>query len=68
MLPVPPRIPVPDLIPLAAYDAIIWTSIALALIITSLRLYTRSFVIRAWGIDDTLILLGTVSQPYLERD
>ena len=43
-----------------AIYAIIWTFTAVAALTTSLRLYTRAFIVKALGLDDALILLGQV--------
>ena len=43
-----------------AVYAIIWTFTAVAAITTSLRLYTRTFIVKALGLDDALIFFGQV--------
>ena len=45
-----------------AVYAIIWSFTAFAIIITLLRLYTRTFIVKSLGLDDALILFGIVCQ------
>ena len=60
MLPKLPPMPVPEMTSITTYDAIVWTSFVFALITTILRLYTRLIIVRAWGLDDTLIVIAQV--------
>lgn len=45
-----------------AVYAIIWSFTAFAIVITLLRLYTRTFIVKSLGLDDALILFGVVCQ------
>ena len=42
------------------FDAIIWTFFVFAFITTVLRLYTRLYIVRGFGLDDALIIVGQV--------
>ena len=43
-----------------AFNAIIWSFTSFAIVATAIRLYTRSIVVKAVGLDDALILFGQV--------
>ena len=50
----------PELLSSGSFDALTWTLTAVVLLITVLRLYARIHVLRGFGWDDGLILLGLV--------
>lgn len=41
-------------------SAIIWAFTSFSVVITAARLYTRAFIVKAFGLDDGLILFGQV--------
>ena len=41
-------------------SAIIWGFTSFSIILTATRLYTRAFIVKAFGLDDGLILFGQV--------
>ena len=41
-------------------EAVVWTLAPLAIIVVSLRFYTRAFIVRRIGWDDWIMLLATV--------
>lgn len=47
-----------------AVHAIIWSFTAIAIIVTSLRLGARTFIVKALGLDDFLIICALVSAKY----
>lgn len=50
----------PDILTDGEVNAIIWSFTSVAVIITILRLYARAVILKAFGLDDALILLGQV--------
>ena len=56
----PPSIGVGDMIHIGIYDGIVWTAVSLAVMTTTLRLFSRLYVVRASGIDDLLIFFAQV--------
>ena len=48
-----------------AFNALTWTFTAVAIVITVLRLYARIHVLKGFGWDDGLILLGLVRLPFI---
>ena len=56
--PVPMEIP--EMTSIETFDAIIWPFFAVAFVTTVLRLYTRIFIVKGFGLDDALILFGQV--------
>ena len=64
----------PSMTSIGTFAAIIWPFFAVAFITTVLRLYTRIAVVKAFGLDDALILVGQVilflsltERSYLQR-
>ena len=55
-----------DILPLAAVDAIIWSFTSFAVVVTILRLHTRIFIVKAFGLDDGLIIAGQVNDILFE--
>ena len=50
----------PDILSSGEINAIIWTFTSVAVVITALRLYARAIIVKAFGLDDALILVGQV--------
>lgn len=50
----------PDILMHGEVNAIIWSFTSIAVIITALRLYARAVIVKAFGLDDALILVGQV--------
>lgn len=57
----PPDMSVPSIISLHDFDAVAWSFFSVAAVTTIVRTHTRAFVVRAFGVDDVLIVIGTVS-------
>ena len=49
-----------SMISIETFDAIIWPFFAVAFVTTVLRLYTRLSIVRGFGLDDALIIVGQV--------
>lgn len=49
---------VPDVV---VFNSIVWTALSLAVLTTTTRLFSRSYIVRAFGLDDTLILFAQVN-------
>ena len=50
----------PDILTAGEIHAITWTFTSVAVVITALRLYARIVIVKAFGLDDALILVGQV--------
>ena len=56
----PPSEAIGDASDVHVFDIIVWTALSLAVLTTAMRLFSRSYIVRAFGLDDTLILFAQV--------
>ena len=55
---------IPNVLSIEKFDAIIWPFFVVAFATTVVRLYTRLCIVRGFGLDDALIVIGQVCRPF----
>ena len=60
---IPPPLHYEHILSPSEFGGIVFTFLAVAILTTIIRIYYRSFILHAFGVDDFLIIIGTVRFP-----